>query len=165
MKNSIGSVVAIVLVSSVAVAAVAAGPAEREGGCKKIRAQIVDAISQQCHPPDDVCVTGNVTGSHGLDGTTYFIGDASAPGPSTAPGYISISGTLTYTTDRGTLTVRETGITDLHVSAGTGHGAAAQDILSGTGRFAGVTGRLELTQIPVNGHFVSDVVGELCFAD
>jgi len=164
MKRPIGSVLAIVLASGV----VSAGLAQAGGetSCKRIRAQIVDATATAgCTSPDNFCAAGTVLANHFLNGTTFFTLDGFARGPVIAPGFNSTSGVLVYTTEHGTLTVRETGISDISLSAGTGHGAAVQEILGGTGRFTGVTGHLELSQSPGAGKFISDVVGELCVRD
>jgi hypothetical protein len=153
--------IAGVMVMSAGVLGAASNQAEATEACKQIQAHIVDApTTENCSSV--FCAAGAVTGNQDLNGTTFFTEDGGVRGPATAPAYIAVSGILTYTTPRGTLTVRETGISSLNLAAHTGAGAAVQDVLSGTGRFEGATGHLYLAQRTGDGVFISDVSGGLC---
>lgn len=131
--------------------------------CNSVRAQIVDrSVPEGCTGPMKVCVAGTVKGNRGLNGTTYFVLDGVAAAPAVAAGFKSSTGTLVYTTRDGTLTVRETGIGKLSGRPSNGYGSAVQEVISGTGKFGGLTGILYITQKDVNGTFFSDVTGQLC---
>jgi hypothetical protein len=95
-----------------------AGPAladrDDDGRCHKIHGTIVDVqVTEGCTSPNRFCAAGTVEGNHGLNGTTYFRMDGVVRGPATAPGSLATSGVLVYTTNRGTLTVRESGLSSL----------------------------------------------------
>ncbi len=130
--------------------------ADEEGRCEKIHARIIDAqVTDGCTSPNGFCAAGTVTGD--LNGTTYFRLDGFIPGPATAPGSFSTSGVLVYTLRRGTLTVRETGI------SGLGDDFPALEIVTGgTGELTGATGHLWILGSKVGDHFDSRVIGELC---
>ena len=130
--------------------------------CKKIHARILDAqVTEGCTSPNRFCAAGTVSGNHGLNGTTYFVMDGAVRGPATAPGSLATSGILVFTTDRGTLTVRESGLSGLSES-GAGYFTAFQQVLSGTGEYEGATGHLwVLGQVVENG-FDSEVRGVIC---
>jgi len=133
--------------------------------CDSVRAQIIDRSSPEgCTSPLKVCIAGKVKGNRGLNGTTYFVLDAVAAAPPAAAGFKSSTGTLVYTTMQGTLTVRETGIGKFSGQPSTGYGSAIQEVINGTGRFAGLTGILFISQKDVRGTFFSDVTGQLCAA-
>ncbi|HEX4385596.1 MAG TPA: hypothetical protein VH083_21695 [Myxococcales bacterium] len=129
--------------------------------CHDVHAIIIDAqATGGC--TTGFCAAGNVSGNLGLDGTTFYTLDGFVPGPSTAPGFNTSSGILVYTTREGTLTVRETGTGDMGAAAQSGIGASFDQILSGTGRFAGATGTFYLAQSAGGGKFTAIVTGELC---
>jgi len=131
-----------------------------------VHAEIIDASAPQgCTSPFNFCAAGTVEGNRGLNGTTYFVLDGVAPGPTTAQGYSATSGVLVYTTDEGTLTVRETGIAKFTGHPSNGYGAALEEVISGTGRFAGATGTLHVRQRDINSRFYSKISGELCLAE
>jgi hypothetical protein len=109
-------------------------------------------------------VAGTIEGNFGLEGTVVFRSDSTGTVPTTAPAGSSVfSGLLTITTDRGVLVMRETGM--FSGRAGNPLGGALYSLgeaVSGTDRFAGVTGDVFFTGHRVNGQFLVDVRGELC---
>ena len=134
-----------------------AGP-ERSGECKKIHGTIVDAqVTEGCTSPNKFCAAGTVTGNHGLNGTTYFRMDGAVRGPATAPGTLATSGILVYTTDRGTLTVRESGLSGLG-----NFFTAFQQVLEGTEDYAGATGHLWVAGQNLGDHFEAVGRGGFC---
>ena len=140
----------------------AASPALADS-CKKIHATIVDAqVTEGCTSPNKFCAEGTVEGNHGLNGTTYFRMDGAVRGPATAPGSLATSGILVYTTDGGTLTVRESGLSGLRES-GQGYFTAFQEVLEGTGEHAGATGHLWVLGEVVGSVFESEVRGVICW--
>lgn len=131
--------------------------------CKKIHATIVDVqVTEGCTSPNRFCAEGTVEGNHGLNGTTYFRMDGAVRGPATAPGSVATSGILVYTTDGGTLTVRESGLSGLSES-GQGYFTAFQEVLEGTGEHAGATGHLWVLGEVAGGVFESEVRGVICW--
>lgn len=130
--------------------------------CKKIHGTIVDTqVTEGCTSPNRFCAEGTVTGNHGLNGTTYFTMDGAVRGPATAPGSIATSGILVYTTDGGTLTVRESGLSGL-VESGQSYFTAFQQVLEGTGEYEGATGHLWVLGQALPDRFEADIRGEIC---
>jgi hypothetical protein len=154
-KRFLCAPLSLLLIASVA------GPAFA-GECKKVQATINDAqVTEGCTSPNKFCAAGVVEGNHDLNGTTYFVMDGAVRGPATAPGSVATSGILIYTTDRGTLTVRESGLSGLQES-GAGYFTAFQQVLEGTGDYAGATGHMwVLGEVRENG-FESAVEGVIC---
>lgn len=144
-----------------AVASPALAAPDQEGSCKKIHGQIVDVqVTEGCTSPNRFCAAGTVRANHGLNGTTYFRMDGAVRGPATAPGSIATSGILVYTTDQGTLTVRESGLSGL---SSTGeYFTAFQEVLEGTGDYLGATGHLWVLGHNLGTHFEAGIRGELC---
>lgn len=143
-----------------------ASPALADSGgdvkCKKIRAEIVDVqVTAGCTSPNGFCAEGTVEGNHGLNGTTYFRMDGAVRGPATAPGSIATSGILVYTLEGGTLTARESGLSGL-VESGQGYFTAFQQVLEGTGEYAGATGHFWLAGTALPTHFEVEMRGVLC---
>jgi hypothetical protein len=135
----------------------------RADQCSNVRAQIIDRSSPEgCTSLLKVCLAGTVKGNHGLTGTTYFVLDGVAPAPSAATGFKSTTGTFIYTTRLGTLTVRETGSGKFSGHPSSGYGSGVQEVISGTGKFAGLYGILYVSQRDILGTFFSDVRGQLC---
>lgn len=137
---------------------VAASPVLADPQCKKIHGSIVDAqVVEGCTSPNKFCAEGTVQANHGFNGTTYFRMDGVVRGPATLPGSLATSGILVYTTDRGTLTVRESGL------AGLGDDfPALQQVIEGTGDYAGATGHFWVLGHNAGTYFDSGLIGELC---
>jgi hypothetical protein len=137
----------------------------RASNCKNIQALIVDSSAPQgCTSPFGFCAAGTVQGNHQMNGTTYFVLDGVSSPPATAPGWGVTSGLLVYTTKDGTLTVRETGVGKLTGHPSNGYLTSIEEVISGTGRFAGATGFLYNNATDVNSVFYSNISGQLCFA-
>ena len=140
----------------------AASPALADS-CKKIHATIVDTqVIEGCTSPNGFCAAGAVSGNHGLNGTTYFVMDGAVNGPATAPGSFSTSGILIYTTNRGTLTVRESGLSGLIETPEQGFFTAFQEVLEGTGDYAGASGHLWVLGERNGSVFEAGVRGVIC---
>lgn len=130
--------------------------------CKKIHGTIVDVqVIEGCTSPNKFCAEGTVTGNHGLNGTTYFVMDGAVRGPATLPGSLATSGVLVYTTDGGTLTVRESGLSGLRESD-QGYFTAFQQVLEGTGEYEGATGHLWVLGQAFPDRFEAGIRGEIC---
>ncbi|UXI68824.1 hypothetical protein [Tahibacter amnicola] len=132
--------------------------------CRVIHAELVESSSTTgCLPPATSCFLGVVDGNHGLRGVTHFAADSARAGPPTSPDFISYSGLFHYTTARGTLRTRETGVTN----PGSGQpqsGAvtAYQQLEEGTGDYAGYTGYFFVSGRRVDDVITTRVTGELC---
>jgi hypothetical protein len=141
-------------------AGLAAVRAQEVPTCKAVHADLVEDASTNCRPPHTSCFLGVVDGNHGLRGTTYFKGDPGAgTPPATSPDFRAYSGVFEYATDRGTLTMRETGA----VSGTQGVVTAYQKITDATGEFAGVTGYVFVNGFTRSGHVTTKVSGEFCY--
>lgn len=152
----------LLLLLALAAASPALADPDRDGGCKKIHGQIVDVkVTEGCTSPNKFCAEGTVEGNHGFNGTTYFRMDGAVLGPAVLPGSIATSGVLVYTTDQGTLTVRESGLSGLSES-GQGYFTAFQQVLEGTGDYAGATGHLWVAGTRLPDHFEADLTGVIC---
>jgi hypothetical protein len=147
--------------------AVTAGaqPAPEGYKCKAIHADLVEALSTTgCKPGHTSCFLGEVDGNHGLRGTTYFKGEASALFPAGAPTFRSYVGDFEYTTARGTLTMREMGMTEpsQNPTPQGGQVNAFQRIVRGTDDFAEATGHLFVSGFNRSGQVVTTVHGVIC---
>jgi hypothetical protein len=147
--------------------AVTAGAQQAPQGqtCKAIHADLVEALSTTgCKPGHTSCFLGEVDGNHGLRGTTYFKGEASALFPAGAPTFRSYVGDFEYTTARGTLIMREMGLSEPSSNPTPQGGPvnAFQRIVGGTDDFAEATGYLFVSGFNRSGHVVTFVNGEIC---
>jgi hypothetical protein len=127
--------------------------------CKPVHARMTESRSTtECQPGHTACFLGEVDGNHGLRGTTYFHADSAGTPPPTSTAFTPYSGVFEYTTSRGVITTRETG-----VSSGTeGHVTAFQRITSATGEYAGLTGFFYVHGTLGGGQVETTVSGELC---
>ena len=117
--------------------------AEKIGQMVQIEATQVTDTNDNCTSPVAFCSAGTIDGNFGLDGTTFFSVDGVASTPAQAPGTSSYTGIYTIITRRGTLTLRETGIS--YPRAGNPEGgvlASIAEVQSGTGRYATTRGIL-----------------------
>jgi hypothetical protein len=145
---------------AILLAATIGANAVRAEECKPVHADLVEDASTTCRPGHPSCFLGVVDGNHGLRGTTYFKGDPGAgTPPATSPEFRAYSGVFEYTTDRGTLVMRETGV----VSGTQGVVTAYQKITDATGEFSGVTGYFFVSGFMNSGHIVTNLTGELCY--
>jgi len=133
--------------------------------CKNTKALIVDSSAPNgCTGAFGFCAAGTVKGNHELNGTTYFVLDGVSSPPATAPGWGVITGLLVYTTADGTLTVRETGVGKLTGYPSNGYLTSIEEVVSGTGRFAGATSFLYNNATDVNSVFYTSISGQLCLS-
>ena len=156
--------IAFLLVVACSVGVATAHDRDRNN-CREVHALIVDKSAPvDCPSPYRFCAAGTVEGNRGLNGTTYFVLDGVGTAPVTAPGFNVTTGLLTYTTEGGKLTVRETGMGKLVGSPSNGVLTSLQEIVSGTGRYAGATGTLYNAAVDINSVFYSEITGTLCLA-
>ena len=133
--------------------------------CKSIHADLVEVrATTGCNPGLSACFLGEVDGNHGLRGTTHFAADSFVPtSPSTSPGFIIYSGPFEYRTATGTLTMRETGVSNGTTGQpSSGAVTAYQQIVGATGEFAGATGHFFVSGRRANGVIVTTLGGEIC---
>jgi hypothetical protein len=128
--------------------------------CKAVHAEMTESRSTTaCRPGHLVCFLGEVDGNHGLRGTTYFNSDSNTGPMKTSPEFVGYSGIFEYTSGRGSLVARETG-----VSSGAQRAVTAyQRITEGTGEYTGATGYLFVSGQNSAGHIVTRVTGEICY--
>ncbi|MFC5579380.1 hypothetical protein ACFPOA_15310 [Lysobacter niabensis] len=133
--------------------------------CKAVHASLDEVRSTTgCNPGLSACFLGVVDGNHGLRGTTHFASDSFVPtSPSTSPGFIIYSGPFEYRTGSGTLTMRETGVSNGTTGLpSSGAVTAYQQIVDGTGEFEGATGHFFVSGRRVSGIVVTQLTGEIC---
>lgn len=133
--------------------------------CKPVHAGMIESrTSSGCNPPLTACFIGRVEGDHGLRGTTHFAADSSiAESPKTSPGFIIYSGPFEYRMPTGTLITRETGVSNGTTGQpSSGAVTAHQQIVEGTGSFAGATGHFFVSGHRANGTVTTRLSGELC---
>ena len=154
------NVVKSALLAMLATSALIAIPATA-GNCKKIHADLDEIQSTQgCNPGLTSCFLGEVDGNHGLRGVTHFAADSAvSTRPATSPNFLIYSGPFEYRTRRGNITVRETGVT---TRGSEGVVTAYQEIVSGTGEFAGATGHFFVSGHKTGGTVETFVNGEIC---
>lgn len=143
-----------------AMAAVPVAAQDASSNCKAIHAEMVEArMTTGCKPSHTFCFLGEVDGNHGLRGTTYFKGDSSTAPIATSPEFVGYSGVFEYTTERGTLIARESGVTSATLRVVT----AYQRIIGATGEYAGATGHLFVSGHNNAGQIVTSVTGQICY--
>jgi len=133
--------------------------------CKSIQADLAEVrVTSGCNPGLSACFLGVVDGNHGLRGTTHFASDSYVPtSPATSPGFIIYSGPFEYRTPSGTLTMRETGVSNGTTGQpSSGAVTAYQQIVEGTGEFAGASGYFYVSGRRVSGVVTTRISGELC---
>jgi len=155
--------VALLLAGTVA-ASVSAQDITSSRGCKAIHAVMVETrVTVGCKSGDAFCFIGEVVGNHGLRGTTYFKSDGSGSRPTTSPDFIPYSGPFEYHTRRGSLIMRETGVSNTtQGNPDSGAVTAFQKVVDATGELAGATGHFFVNGFNANGRVETTVTGELC---
>jgi hypothetical protein len=133
--------------------------ARARSNCKPVHAEMVETRSTtECRPGHSTCFLGQVDGNHGLRGATYFHADSVGTAPPASPTFTPYAGIFEYSTARGVITVRETGVS----SGAEGVVTAFQRITSGTGEFTGITGYFNVHGTVGGGRVVTSVSGEIC---
>jgi hypothetical protein len=142
----------ITLLLAIAVVATAAAPASASAAasCHSINAK---GIGQD---NGNLTTNAQIIGGGLLHGTTAA---AFTPTGFSFPEFL-FTGTITFTTNNGTLTASLTG----SLNVVTGEFAATTTGMSGTGQLAGVTGQLTLRGVEdlATLAFTEDVTGEIC---
>ncbi|MPZ19135.1 MAG: hypothetical protein GEV06_14650 [Luteitalea sp.] len=162
MNISTGFGMTLLIVGTMAGSATAQEAAHRSR-CKAIHAAMAEDLTTACKPDDDSCFIGEVAGNHGLRGTTYFRADGSGTSPDTSPDFVPYSGQFEYSTKRGTLIMRETGIVNqTQGNLDSGAVTAFQKIVDATGDWAGTTGYFFVNGFSREGHVQTRVSGEIC---
>jgi len=138
-------------------------PAMAGDRCKDVRADLDEIQSTTgCNPGLTSCFLGEVQGSHGFRGVTHFAADSAvSTSPATSPNMLIYSGPFEYRTRRGTIVARETGVT---TRGSEGVVTAYQEIVSGTGEYAGATGYFFVSGHKTGGTVDTFVNGEICTA-
>ena len=137
-----------------------AGPATAVVSCHLINATGAGqgAPPQAGDPPGLIRTVAQIRGGGLLQGTT----EAAFQVTGSTPTGIAFAGDITFTTNRGTLTVDLDGTLDLT----TGDFAASGDVSGATGKLDGATGTLTLAGVQnlldPAGSFIEAVSGEIC---
>ena len=155
---------AMASICAAAVLALAASQPAVAGQCKAIHGDLIENQSTTgCIAPATTCFLGEVAANHGVRGSTHFAADSARAGPATSPAFVSYSGLFHYFTDKGTLVMRETGVSGTPGgTAEPGVVTAYQRIQEGTGDFTGATGFFFVSGHRANGVVETTLHGELC---
>ena len=135
---------------AVASSLIVVGPAHAAVSCHKVNAK---GIGQDL---GGGMTQAQIIGGGLLHGTTQ----ASFVITGGSPPVLSIAGTVTFTTNRGTLAVGVTGT----FNVATGHFTTSGPVTAATGQLSGATGTLVLDGVEdlTTGTFVEDVSGLVC---
>ena len=139
---------------------VQAGPATAVVSCHQINTTGAGqgAAPQAGDPPGLIRTVAQIRGGGLLQGTTEAAFQVTGPTPTG----IAFAGAITFTTNRGTLSVNLHGTLDLT----TGGFQASGDVSGGTGKLDGATGTLTLAGVQnlldPAGSFTETVSGEVC---
>lgn len=157
--------IALLIAGTVAASAIAQETTTATAAnCKAIHAVMIEQrVTVGCKPGHSFCFIGEVAGNHGLRGTTYFKSDGTGSRPTTSPDFIPYSGPFEYHTERGTLIMRETGVSNTtQGNPESGAVTAFQKIVEATGELAGATGYFFVSGFSRSGRVETSVMGELC---
>jgi hypothetical protein len=155
---------AALLVAGATAAAAATQGAAAESNCKAIHAVMLERrATEGCKPEHSFCFLGEVSGNHGVRGTTYFRGDGSGSRPTTSPDFLPYSGPFEYHLKDGSLVMRETGVVNTTTgNLDSGAITAFQKVVDATGEWAGTTGYFFVNGFNRDGRIETTVTGELC---
>lgn len=143
----------------IAVVGVTAGRAQTAKGCTTVQGTMTESrVTTGCRDGRASCFVGELTADHDLRGTSYFHGDSSGTPAATSGAFTPYGGFFEYTTPKGTITLRESGI----VSATDGIVTAFQKITSGTGAYAGATGHFYVFGTTRGDRVTTRLQGEIC---
>ena len=149
--NIVAPVLLLILISTQAMAAPA---------CKKVKGKFtLQAFSgEECTSEVGICATGDFSGD--LAGTSIFIGSSLIPSADTpTTGVVFLTGDATLTTDSGTIFTKDA----ISLSTiGNGEFGEVISIVSGTGGWAGRTGKVTATGTFLNGSGAGTYSGEVC---
>jgi hypothetical protein len=130
--------------------------------CKIVSGGITSFLRNDCPTPTGFCTAGTFFGDGLLNGTTHTTVEAIAAAAGgllgEVPTTLSFTGLITFETNKGILTVRDTGIYD---TAGQGLFSSRSLVIGGTGEFVGATGFL-FTHGTGLSELQTVVTGEVC---
>jgi hypothetical protein len=132
-----------------------AARAAEDNQCESINTEINSTFSTPCSSPIGICTTGAIA-SGLLKGTTSFTALSLAPGP--APATAVYTGTLSITTNQGTLNISDVGVLDTANNVF----SEIDRIESGTGIFFGAKGILFISGNQTATGFTGKVTGNVC---
>ena len=165
MKNIVSTKIAVASLVAVTMAGTAAAQQATNATCKAIHAVMIEQrVTEGCKPEHTFCFLGEVSGNHGVRGTTYFKADGTGSRPTTSPDFLPYSGPFEYHLEGGTLVTRETGVSNsTQGNPDSGAVTAFQKIVSATGDLEGATGYFFVSGFSRNGRVETSVTGEVCF--
>lgn len=158
MKKTI-SIAALSALSLLAIAAASRGRADADEPCRHVRAVIQDTlVSDGCPSPFGLCTAGTLSHDGLVNGGVYSVVNDIAP--AATPDVLSFDTSTTLSTDKGDI--------EFHGSATFDpvHGAIAIILTdpTGTGQFAGATGRLFVHASTTPTSAQGEIEGEICLA-
>jgi hypothetical protein len=131
--------------------------AARADQCTPIRTTIVTAYSlgPDCTSPVGVCTVGTLSSGR-IAATTRFTARSVMPGLS--PDLLVYTGELVLTMSDGTITIRDNGL----LNSTTAYFFEVQQVISGTGAYAGATGLLTSRGVSTATGFQGVLTGTVC---
>ena len=132
--------------------------------CHEVDADFTSALTTEDCSPTSLCAAGAIKHDRLLRGPMFVSVDHTAPSAGLPgiepPSTLSVSGVRTLTPHRGgTLIAHVVGIFDTAAVVFN----EINEITSGTGRFAGATGRLHVVgQAVAPGKFAGEIRGQIC---
>ena len=157
-----------VIFPAITATSVAAAGADDGDGCRKVQARLTSmSVTEGCTSPFG-CFAGSISGSGLLNGTFTAVVFGVAPSaglPELEPvTKVSVSGERVITTKSWTLTLHTLTAFD----TATGEFDELNQVIGGTGQFAGATGTLHLFGGATNAELTSfegNISGAICLAD
>lgn len=164
MRISVRTRSALATVAAAAMAVTVTGGEVSTSGCTAIHAVMIEQrVTTGCKPEHPFCFLGEVTGNRGVRGTTYFKADDFGGRVPASPDFLPYSGPFEYHLKKGSLVMRETGVSNTTVgNPDSGAVTAFQKIVEGTGEYAGATGHFFVSGFSRSGRVETTVVGEIC---
>jgi len=140
--------------------------ADRKNHCENVSGQLEEdpGTAAQCPADHPRCFVGAIDGHH-LRATTLFFGEGAVAAPPASPNWFAYSGVTTYTTDRGSITTRETGlVSSVPIPEAEGRASLSMEVItSGTGDLANATGYIFVNGFADdNNHVSSLIMGKIC---
>ena len=128
--------------------------------CKAVKGTIKATQVQDCDSPTKICTSGHFKSSI-LNGTTSFKAAALAATPSEPDMSTSFSyiGDLTISSKKGNVVIKDMGVFDMKTKNFT---ETARHI-SGTGKYANVSGEIFIHGQATDTGYTSKVFGKLCY--
>ena len=158
-------VLGVAVLGGMATVDATASRAEAHQPCRKVHGHITTQVTtENCSSPVLLCTVGTISGGGMLNGASAFTTLGLAPGAGLSPlvpgTTLSYTGNLMISTRRGDLSLTDIGILEQTTLRFT----ELDQVVGGTGEFAGQTGRWFIAGFVTGGGtgFDGDIEGDIC---